>query len=135
MKNETPFNPIPLPENLKLSMSAESAQAKSPNAGPEPVRTHNARKRTRKTKQSNNDPGQSYSRWNRIKDLLSAKVAVIERERLKSFLLASGVAAAVLAAVLVAIKMMPAAMLILAILGIGAALRFWDRLRHLPLPF
>ena len=64
-----------------------------------------------------------------------AKVALVGRERLKALLLACGVAAGIVAAVVISIKLMPLAAVILAALGLGAALRFWERLRYIPRPF
>jgi hypothetical protein len=135
MKKETPFNPIPLPENLKLSMSAEPARerASSGGTGPERPRMPNAGKRSRKTKQAGSD--EDESRWNRVKDRFVAKVAAMDKDKLKAVLVTCGVAVGVAAAVIAAIKLMPVTVLILAILGVGAALRFWDKLRYFPHPF
>jgi hypothetical protein len=66
---------------------------------------------------------------------LAAKVAQVDKEKLKALLLACGVTAGIVAAVIVAIKLLPVAAVILAALGLGAALRFWERLRYVPRPF
>jgi hypothetical protein len=45
------------------------------------------------------------------------------------------VAAAGVLAIVVAIKLLLVAAVLLAALGLGVALRFWDRLRYIPHPF
>jgi Flp pilus assembly protein TadB len=134
-----PFNPIPIPENLNLTMNAGTAQEQASPNNLEPERSLNRKPRRKSTKAK--QPGgttsraASASRWHRIKGRLAAKVAQMDKEKLKALLLAAGVAAGIVAAVILAIKLVPVAAVILAILGLGVALRFWERLRYLPCPF
>ena len=76
-----------------------------------------------------------HAKWQEIKGRLNARLQHLDKDKLKAVLLACGVAAGIVAAVVLAIKMLPVAALILAALGLGAALRFWERLRYLPRPF
>ena len=137
MKNETPFNPLPLPDNLTLELNAGATQEQASNPEPERPTRRKPRKKSTKTKQSSTKASKAdnASKWNRIKGRLAAKVAEMDKEKLKAVLLASGVALGIVAAAVAAIKLMPLAVLILAILGLGAALRFWERLSFLPRPF
>ena len=139
MKSETPFNPLPIPDNLNLSSDAGAAQEQASHSNPKPGRStkRNARKKPTRSKRSASASARpdSETRWNRIKGRLVAKVALMDKEKLKALLLAAGIAAGIVAAVILAIKLMPVAAIILAALGLGAALRFWERLRYMPRPF
>ena len=139
MKNDTRFNPLPLPEKLNLASSAGSAQEQTSQSNPEPKRqrNRNAKRKSTKSKQPCGAASRanSESRWHRIKGRLAAKVAEVDKERIKAVLLACGVAAGIVLAVTIAIKLLPIAAVLLAALGLGAALRFWDRLRYIPRPF
>ena len=139
MKNETPFNPVPLPESLNLSLNAGSAQeqASQNHAEPERPPKRNAKKKSTRSKRSASAacPADSESRWHRIKGRLAAKVALVDKEKLRAVLLACGVAAGIVAAVIIAVKLLPVAAVLLAVLGLGAALQVWDRLRYMPRHF
>jgi hypothetical protein len=134
VKSETPFNPLPIPDNLNLSSDAGAAQS---NSEPKRSPKRNARKKSTRSNRSGGAScrADSETRWNRIKGRLVAKVALMDKEKLKALLLAAGIAAGIVAAVILAIKLMPVAAIILAALGLGAALRFWERLRYMPRPF
>ncbi|MCX6921808.1 MAG: hypothetical protein NT154_01105 [Verrucomicrobia bacterium] len=139
MKQKTPSNPLPLPESLNLSLNAGSAQqqASQNNAKPERPPKRNAKRKSTRSERAGGAAcaANNESRWHRIKGRLAAKVAQVDKEKLRAVLSACGVAAGIVAAVLIAIKLMPAAALILAILGLGLALQVWDRLRYQPRPF
>ena len=139
MKNDTPFNPVPIPDNLNLSMNAGATQEQASQNSAKSKRSpkRNAkRKSTRSSRPCSTTCGADIkSRWQRIKGQLATKVAQVDREKLKALLLACGVASGIVAAVILAIKLMPVAAIILAALGLGAALRFWEKLRYLPRPF
>jgi len=77
----------------------------------------------------------SESRWNRIKGRLAAKVAQVDEARLKAALLGCGVAVGIVVSAVIAIKLMPLAVLILGILGLAVVLRLFEWMRYLPLPF
>jgi len=70
--------------------------------------------------------------WQELKDRIEHKLAGLDREKLKKVLLACGIAAGMVLAVVVAIKMFPVGVLLLALLGLATALRFWERLRWIP---
>jgi len=133
MKSEIPFNPLPLPETLNLSLKAGPEQA-SQNK-PQPKRK--AKRTATKSKRpgSKATPVASLRRWHQIKGRLAARMAQVDKEKLKEVLLACGVAAGLAIAVVIAMKLLPIAAVILAALGLGAALRFWERLRYMPRPF
>lgn len=76
-----------------------------------------------------------HVKWQELKGRLNARLQHLDKDKLKAVLLGCGVAAGIVAAVILAIKLMPVAAVLLAALGIGAALRFWERLRYMPRPF
>jgi hypothetical protein len=54
----------------------------------------------------------------------------MDPETLKRILTAAGVAAGIIIAILMAIKLTPVALVLLAILGLAFLLRLWDRLHR-----
>jgi Flp pilus assembly protein TadB len=142
MKNDTPFNPLPLPENLKLEPDAGATKQERQSPGKDTA-TRQARSKTkrRSNRSKRHQSGASRMKKNchvkrkELKGRINTRLQHLDKDKLKAVLLACGVAAGIVAAVIVAIKLMPLAALFLAILGLGAALRFWERLRFLPRPF
>jgi len=135
MKGKDSFSPLPLPESLNNGAAQE--QASQNNAEPQRPPKQKAR---RKPARSNRSPGRSSrgdreSRWKRIRGRLAAKIGHMDSERLRQALLGLGVAAGVVAAILIVVKLLPITVTILAILGIAGSLRFWERLRYMPRPF
>ena len=125
---ETPFNPILIPginrprgkagprTNLRR-ISRNGVTRRVLDAKASTIRF--ARKVRRKTKAS----------WKRIKGGIQARLANLDREQLRKVLLACGIAAAAVAAILILVKLMPVIIAILAVLGLGVAIQTWDRLR------
>ena len=65
----------------------------------------------------------------RIRDGLTARFAHLDRDKLKQALIACGIAAAVATVIVVLVKVTPLIVALLALLGLGAVLQMWDRLR------
>lgn len=140
---DTPFNPV-LPAALTLltpepppaQPEVKSPRRKaSPRKSPGTTKTRRAldpkrsairfaRKISRKTKAS----------WKRIKCGISARLANLDREQLKKVLLACGIAAAAVAAILLLVKLTPLIIALLAVLGLGVVLQMWERLRVTRVP-
>lgn len=139
MKEETPFNPIVIPDLalpptepkiVKQATAAASRKTrprrKSGNATPrrraldpkqQAIRL--ARKVSRKAKTS----------WKQIKGGINSRLAHLDREKLKKVLLACGIAAAAVAAICILVKLTPLIIAMLAVLGLGVVIQTWDRLR------
>ena len=139
MKKKTPSHPLPLAESLNLSLNAGAAQEQPSQNNTEPKRPPKGKTKSKATHArrpgSRASRDDTESRWNRIKGRLAAKVAQVDQEKLREVLLGCGVAVGIVASVVLALKLLPLAVLILALLGLGLALRFWERLRYLPRPF
>ena len=142
MKNDTPFNPLPLPENLKLEPDAGATKQEGQSPGKDAA-TRQTRSKTKGRSNRSKRPRSGASRmkknchakWQELKGRFNARLQHLDNDKLKAVLLACGVAAGIVAAVILAIKLMPVAAVLLAALGLGAALRFWERLRYIPRPF
>ena len=72
--------------------------------------------------------------WQRMKEKLNDKLAGLDKEKLKTVLVACGIAGGVVLAIIVAVKLVPIAVLLLALLGLACVIKIWDRLRKLPQP-
>jgi Flp pilus assembly protein TadB len=136
--NEALFNPLPLPESLNLASSAGTAQEQTSQSNSKPKRApkRNAKRKSPRTKQPGGTAARtdSETKWNRIKRRLGGKVAKMDKENLQEVLIGCGVAVGIVASVVVAIKLMPLATLILAVLGLAVALRFSEMIRLMPRP-
>ena len=139
MKEETPFNPIVIPDlaiptteskvvkletngtRRKTTPRRKSGKATAHRRALDPKQQaiRLARKVSRKAKTS----------WKRIKGGINARLAHLDREKLKKVLIACGVAAAVATAICVLVKLTPLIVALLALLGLGAVLQMWERLR------
>ena len=133
-----PFNPIPVPEHLSLGFDSAAAAAHQP--GPEPAGANPGQSTRKKAGRPNQPkPARTFeemeTKGQRIKARLAAKIAAIDREKLRQVLLACGIAATVVTAVVLMVKLMPVITTILALLGLGLALQLWDRMRYFPRPF
>jgi hypothetical protein len=140
MKSDTPFNPLPLPDGLLLSQETEAGQP----AGQDPGQANPKAPPRRKAKRKSRGPRKpgpqgadttAETRWNRLKGRINTKLAQIDPDTLKRILTAAGVAAGVIIAILIAIKLTPVALVLLGLLGLAFLLRLWDRLRYFPRPF
>ncbi len=72
--------------------------------------------------------------WPRMKEKINAKLGGLDKEKLKTVLVACGIAAGVVVAVVAAVKLVPIAVLLLALVGLAVVIRIWDRLRKMPPP-
>src|ERR1043165_9746281 len=142
MKDQGAFNPA-LPAEFK--MLTEKVATIEPEQQPTGSNTpiNGARKGKRKTQRSEKrsdgaagSPKKKKSKlnWQRLKGKVHGKLAGLDREKLKHVLTACGIAAGVVLAIVLAIKMVPIAALLLALLGLAGVVRVWDRLRGLPRP-
>jgi len=123
--NETPFNPLPLPDNLMLA-EEPGKPLPPPVDGPPKPRKPRKRKQppaSMKTK--------CQARWEKLKTQINTRLGQLDKQKLKELLLACGIAAGVVLAIIAALKLVPIAALLLAILGLYAVIRLWDRLRDL----
>jgi hypothetical protein len=139
MTEKTSFNGIPIPPELKLAETPEvpsQAQQQASAAGSSPAEPSKSKKRKSGAKSRRTKSGAKASaqaRWNRIKDKFTQRLETVDQEILKRALLGFGLAVATVLAVLVAIKLMPAALTLLALLGLALAIQIWDRLRYRPM--
>ena len=140
MNSDTPFNPLPLPDGLVLSQETDAGKP----AGQDPAQANPKSPPRRKAKRKSRGPrkpsppaadAMAETRWNRIKGRINAKLAQIDPDTLKRILTAAGVAAGVIVAILLAIKLTPIGLVLLGLLGLAFLLRLWDRLRYFPRPF
>jgi hypothetical protein len=138
MTDDPPFNPLPLPDDLLLKMKTDSDPTPQNDPGIGHAKQAPARKRKAKRRNKANSETPNFvrnGRWQRIKDRLHARLSCMEPETLRRILTAAGVAAGVILAILIAIKLTPVALVLLAILGLGFLLRLWNWLRFQPPPF
>ena len=138
MKEETPFNPIILPD---LAIPASEPQVAKPEtktsrkkAAPlKPTRTartrrvldvpHTTVRFTAKIRR------QARRLSQRIKGGITSRLAHLDQAKLKKVLIACGLAAAVATAICVLVKLTPLIITLLALLGLGALLQMWGRLQ------
>src|SRR5262249_14437962 len=125
------FNPA-MPSDFKLLPQGEtggsgeqSASSGAPPLGEEKKRKSSRSAGTRKKKK----PGIG---WQQMKQKLKTRLGGLDKEKLKMALKACGIAAGVVLAIIAAVKMVPIAVLLLALLGLAGVIRIWDRLRRLP---
>jgi hypothetical protein len=114
-KTETPlFNPVLLPDVVvpKARKTHGRARARTPKPG----FTARVKQKARRLTQ-------------RIKAGLNAKFAHLDSVRLKKALIACGIAAAIAAAIVFLAKFTPLIVAMLTLLGLGAVLQLWDRVR------
>ncbi len=139
MKEQDPFNPA-VPAEFKL-MPENGATT----AGPQPPGitaefTAGSEKTKRKSSRSGKQAAGSRTRkkckvnWQQMKQKFNAKLGGLDKEKLKQVLTACGVTAGVVLAIVLAVKLVPIAALLLALLGLAGVIRVWDRLRGLPRP-
>lgn len=140
MKEETPFNPVIIPD---LAIPASEPQVAKPAAkATRAPRLKGPRRTARKARPRRAlDPKQQAIRlarkvsrkaktsWKRIKGGINSRLAHLDREKLKKVLLACGVAAAAVAAICILVKLTPLIIAMLAVLGLGVVIQTWDRLR------
>ena len=72
--------------------------------------------------------------WHRIKRGITTRLARLDRDKLKRVLLACGISATVALLIIALSKLTPLIVALLALLGLGALFRLWERLQVLRLP-
>jgi hypothetical protein len=130
MNSDTPFNPIPLPEGLLLAQETNNPPpAPNPGTGAAQKKAPGRKRKPKRRGQPSPEvlDAAAQSRWQRIKGRLNARFSQMDPETLKRILTAAGVAAGVVIAILIAIKLTPIALVLLAILGLSFVLRIWGR--------
>lgn len=138
MKEEAPFNPIVIPD---LAIPPSETKIVKLETNGTLRKTTPRRKSGKTTHRRALDPKQQAIRiarkvsrkaktsWNRIKGGINSRLAHLDREKLKKVLIACGVAAAVATAICILVKLTPLIVALLALLGLGAVLQMWERLR------
>jgi hypothetical protein len=136
MKDETPFNPL-LPSDLKLDLQGSASE----EAGDKPKRRRSASVKKKGRPKSPRQPRLVWKvmknrkfNWEELKQKLNRKLAHLDRETLRNVLLACGLAASAVAAVLLLMKLSPAGILLLVLFGAGACNCLWQRVRWFRLP-
>jgi hypothetical protein len=142
MKAATSFNPLNIPD---LALPASEPQVPQPKVTvsrkKSPPRKPNRTARTARIRRVLDVPKKAVRITaklrrqvrrlsKRIKGGITARLAHLDREKLKKVLIACGVAAAAVAAICLLVKLTPLIIALLAVLGFGAVLQTWDRLRH-----
>jgi Flp pilus assembly protein TadB len=126
MDKTIPHNPPSSPPDSAGAQAAESTQAQpkaaQANTGRQTGQQQSARRRRTKRKPS----------VSALKARLRAKLGHLDHGRLKRILIACGIAAVLVVAIIALIKSIPVGLAILAILGLGVVVRFLEELRHLP---
>jgi hypothetical protein len=74
-------------------------------------------------------------KWQQFKSRINQHLGNLDRNRLRKVLLACGIATGIVMAIIAASKLVPVAVLLLALLGLGAVIRLLDRLGGLPFSF
>ena len=136
---QPPFNPIPLPPEFHLTAPHQTAQQQTGNPDAQPgeqTSSAKAKRRPRKPRVAETDPTcPVLTKWERIKGEFAARIAQIDPETLRSVLLACGIAVGIVATVLLLVKMLPTALVLLALLGVALVIAIWDRIRGFPFGF
>jgi len=121
-----------IPEDIPLP-PAQNATGDTSPAKPK-------RQRTRRNRGASERRHQTVRQKRRVslkslQNRLQAKLGELDRDTLKKILIGCGVAAAVVAAVILAAKFLPLGVALLALLGLGVLLRLLERLPYMPRPF
>jgi hypothetical protein len=126
-------NPLTLPPSINNTQSGipgdqhafesetpepESARLRQQNTGRKPPRPSRKRRR-------------SKFRIEQLKTWFKAKLDALDSSTLKLILIACGITTAAALAVIALIKFLPLGIALLALLGLGALLSLWDRLRYI----
>lgn len=134
MKEETPFNPIVIPD-----LNLPTAKPTSPKPKIKSTRRKlGARKTSRVARAraprtvvrfTTRIRRQVRQLTQRIRGGITARLAHLDHDKLKKVLISCGVAAAIAVTIVVLVKLTPLLVTLLALLGVGAVLQLWDRLR------
>jgi len=129
MKKENPplFNPVVQP-GLAIPLRKKRTKSRKQSRTARTKRGFNARRTAGRFTSKVRRKARVLSQ--RIKAGLTARFAHLDRDKLKQALIACGVAAAVATVIVVLVKMTPLIVALLALLGLGAVMQMWDRLRN-----
>lgn len=134
-----PLTPLALPDwarppgKPKIVKRPNHAASRKLTSGRKPGRTtrrrplapqHPAFRLARKVRRT------AQTWWQQFKRGINSGLAHLDRQKLKQVLIAGGVVAAAATGIFVLVKLTPFIMALLALLGLGAGLRLWDRLRN-----
>ena len=125
-----------MPAEFHLTAPEQTAQQQPENQQAKQTAGAKAKRRPRKPRVA--EPDATFpmiTRWERIKAKFAARIAQIDQETLKGVLLACGVTVAIATTVLLLVKILPTAVVLLALLGIGLVIAIWDRIRRFPFGF
>ncbi len=130
MNKQNPSDPIRFPTDAGPSNRAgesqsETSQSSEAASGTQARQTRSRRSRRKKT-------AGYKARIEAVIAELQAKLGSLDHERLKQILIACGIAAVLVVAIIALIKSIPVGLAILAILGLGVVVRFLEELRRLP---
>ena len=139
MNEQNPFNPA-VPTDFKLLTEAGATEQPQQPPGTSADNATGAHKANRKS----NRPGKRTAgprnkkkcriTWQQMRKKLDAKLGGLDKEKLKTVLVACGIAGGVVLTIIAAVKLVPIAVLLLALLGLAGVIRIWDRLRRGPDP-
>jgi Flp pilus assembly protein TadB len=131
---QDPFNPA-IPADFRLLTQGATEQQKEPGTTTAFSGTKNTKRKSRSGKQTAGCRSKkSRLRWEYLKEKINAKLGGLDRNKLKTALVACGLAAAVVGSICLAVKLVPVAVLLLALVGLVVVIRIWDRLRKGPEP-
>ena len=133
-----PFNPV-MPAEFKLltdGASTEPNHNSTDNGNPTTGPQKRKRKATRSARRGATSGARNKLkiRWQRLKEKVNDKLDGLDKQKLKTVLAACGIAGGVVTTIIVAVKLVPIAVLLLALFGLAGVIRIWDRLRNLPQP-
>ncbi len=130
MNKQDPSDPIHFPTDADPSSRtgesrSETSQSSEAASGAQARQTRTRRARRKKAS--------GYkARIETVIAELQAKLGSLDHDRLKRILIACGIAAVLVVAIIALIKSIPVGLAILAILGLGVVVRFLEELRHMP---
>ena len=133
MNEQNPFNPA-VPTDFKLLTEAGATEQPQQPPGTTADNATGAHKANRKSKRSGTGKRVAGSRskkkcritWRQMRKKLDAKLGGLDKEKLKTVLVACGIAGGVVLTIIVAVKLVPLAVLLLALLGLAGVIRIWD---------
>ena len=133
---EDPFNPT-IPADFKLLTEGKTKQQEEPS-GTTAAFTAGSENARRKSSRSGKQTAGSRTRkrssipWEHLKEKINGRLGSLDKEKLKTALVACGLSAAVVAAVVLMVKLMPAAVVLLSLVGLAMVTHIWRRLSRTP---
>ena len=86
-------------------------------------------RRRRRPRRNTRGPSPRLS-WEQVRKLIDEHLKKLDRPALKQALIAAGIAAAAVLAIIALCKSVPLATAIVVVLGLGLVLRFWQEIRR-----